>query len=107
MSRKATDQLTQFDIHQLLLFEEGMARYTSIFGHKSARRRAAEEIPQVFDSATLQRAVLNQDPLLGSYLTVELSWVARRGDWPSRRKMFVKSARNGHRTEANRRLSGA
>jgi hypothetical protein len=106
MGRRQTDEISVFDMGQLLLFAEGIERHELQVGRAEARRRAFAEMHMVFDSPTLQAAVQRNDELLPSYLAQELSWVARRRDWPSRRQGFVREERDAHLAEAWRRCSG-
>jgi len=105
MGRKQTDEISVFDMGQLLVFAEGIERHELQVGRAEARRRAVAEMHMVFDSPTLQAAVQRNDALLPSFLAQELSWVARRRDWPSRRQRFVREERDAHLAEAWRRCS--
>jgi hypothetical protein len=95
--------MSEFDLGQLLLFDEAVRQYQPILGRRGACDRAVKEMPLGFDSETLDAAVRSGDPLLASYLAQELSWVAQRNDWSSRRQRFVGAARDAHLAEAERR----
>jgi len=56
MTRRSTDGMSQFDMRQLLLFDDLMRRYEPLIGRATARRRAADEMPLAFDSPTLETA---------------------------------------------------
>jgi len=101
---RMTDQMTAFDVGQMLLYAEKMDQNQE-YGRKGARSRAAEQIPLVFDSPTLQDAVRRADPHLPSLLAMELNMVARRADWAARRAGFVAAVRDGHLVEAERRAA--
>ena len=105
--KRRADQMSDFDIRQLLVFEEALTRYQAILGRADARQRAAAGMPLVFDNPTWQAAVQNGDGLLPSYLASALSGVARRGDWPARRQLFDDLVRESHLAEARRRRSKA
>ena len=70
--RRSTDEVSEFDMKQLLLFEEVLHQHEAIIGPPDARSHTAAEMPQVFDSPTMQAAVGTGDPLLPSYLAQEL-----------------------------------
>jgi hypothetical protein len=92
--------MSDFDMRQLLVSEEALARYQSLHGRAEARRRAAAEIPLVFDTPAWQAAVRSGDNLLPSYLAAAVGGVVRCGDWPSRRQLFDDQARGCHLAEA-------
>jgi hypothetical protein len=102
MARSSTDEMSEFDVGQLLLFEEAIRRYQPAVGRRGARDRAVEEMPLVFDSETLGAAARSGDRLLPSYLAQELAWVAQRTDWGSRRQRIVGAVRDAHLAEAPR-----
>jgi hypothetical protein len=106
MTGRSTDEFSEFDMRQLLLFEESVRQYQPMVGRRGARDRAAAEMPLIFDSEPLNAAVHNGDPLLPSYLAQHLAWVAQRSDWSSRQRGFVSAARDAHLVEAERRRSG-
>ncbi len=103
MTRK-TDELSEFDLRQLILFEEGSRRHKKTHGAKEARRLAVDGMPLVFDSAPLETGAVAGDSLLPSYLAQILSWVSRRSDWDSRYQRLAGELREAHLVEAKRRL---
>ncbi len=105
MRHRSTDEMSEFDIRQMLLFEEGTLRYRPLIGRAGARQRAADEMPLVFDSPALDTAARGSDPLFPSLLATVLSGVASRRDWPDRRLDFAGPARAAHVTEARHRVA--
>ena len=105
MRHRFTDELSEFDMRQMLLLEEGTLRYRPLIGHAGARQRAADEMPLVFDSPGLETAARGNDPLLPSSLAMVLGWLASRSDWPARRLAFSGAIRDAHIAEARRRAS--
>lgn len=103
MGHRMTDEISGFDMGQLLVFEEGLERHEPMVGRAEGRRRAVAGMLLVFDSPTLQAAIQDSDDLLPSYLAQMLGWVAQRSDWPSRRQRFDGQARDAHLAEARRR----
>lgn len=102
--QRKTDEMSAFDVGQLLLFAEKLD-LNQQYGRKGARSRAAAQIPLVFDSPTLQEAVLSADDLLPSYLAMCLNMLVRRGDWAERRVGFTGAVRDAHLAEAERRAA--
>lgn len=107
MGRRSTDQMSEFDMRQLLVFEEALARHQPLYGRAEARRRAMAEMPLVFDTPAWQAAAHNGDSLLPSYLASALGGVAQRADWPSRRQVFNGAVRERHLAEARTRQGDA
>lgn len=104
MRHRFTDEMSEFDMRQMLLLEEGTLHYRPLIGRAGARQRAPDEMPLVFDSPGPE-AARGIDPLLPSSLAMVLGGVARRGDWPARRLAFVGAARDAHIAEARRRVA--
>jgi hypothetical protein len=77
--------MSEFDMRQLLVFEEALVRNQPLYGRAEARRRAAAQMPLVLDTPAWQAAASTGDSLLPSYLAAALGGVAQRADWPSRR----------------------
>lgn len=102
--RHKTDQVSEFDIKQLLIFDEALRRHQPSAGRRAARQMAAAELSLVFDLKPLERAARRGDPLLPSYLAQTLSQFAQRNDWPSWQQRFDGPAREAHAAEAKRRL---
>lgn len=100
MRHRSTDELPEFDMRQLLLFDELVQRYQSQMGRAATRRRAADEMPLVFDSPAMEAAARRDDPLLPSFLAQQRSWVVRRSDWVQRKQLFTGPVRAVHMTEA-------
>lgn len=101
MARKRyTDEMSEFDIRQMLLFEEGILRYRPTLGRAAAREKAAQEMPLIFDSTGLDAP----GPMYPSILASVLGGLSRRKDWPSRRQAFTGPARANHIVEAQRRF---
>jgi hypothetical protein len=107
VGRRLTDQMSDFDMRQLLVFEEALTRYQPLYGRAEARRRATGEIPLVFDMPTWQAAARSGDGLLPSYLAAALGGAAQRADWPSRRQLFDDQVRGRHLAEALARRDNA
>ena len=105
MRRRYTDEMSEFDMRQMLLLEEGTLRLRPTLGRIGAREQAAYEMPLVFDSPVLEAAVRSGDPLLPSSLAVVLGGASSRKDWPGRRESFVGPVRDAHITEAQRRVA--
>ncbi len=105
MSHRRTDEMSEFDMRQMLLLEEPTLRYRPLIGRAGARQRAADEMPLAFDLPALENAVRGSDPLLASSLAVVMGWVASRSDWPGRRLAFAGAARDAHIAEARRRAA--
>ena len=105
MTQRFTDEMSEFDMRQMLLLEEETLRYRPLIGRAGARQRAAEEMPLVFDSRALETAARVSDPLLASTLAMLLGGVSSRTDWPERRLAFAGLARDAHITEARRRVA--
>lgn len=105
MRHRFTDEMSEFDMRQMLLLEEGTLRYRPLVGRVGARQRAADEMSLVFDSPALETAARGSDPLLPSLLAMVLGGVARRSDWTGRRLAFAGPARDIHITEAKRRVA--
>ncbi len=99
--------MSDFDMCQLLVFEEALARNQPFHGRAEARRRAVAQMPLVFDTPAWQAAATTGDSLLPSYLAAALGGVARRADWPSRRQLFNDQARDAHLAEAQARQGDA
>ena len=98
-----TDEISDFDMAQLLLFEEALHRHQSQFGRVDARNHAAAELVPVFDTEAWQIAANDGTGFLPSLLAGGLSMVDRRKDWPVRREGFSGPARTAHLAEAERR----
>lgn len=105
MGHRFSDELSEFDMRQMLLLEEGTLRYRPVIGRAGARHRAADEMPLAFDLPSLERAARNADPLLASTLAMVLGGVASRSDWPARRRAFAGAVRDAHLVEARRRVA--
>jgi hypothetical protein len=105
MRHRFTDEMSEFDMRQMLLLEEGTLRCRPLIGRAGARQRAADEMPLVFDLPALETAARGSDPLLPSSLAMVLGWVASRSDWPARRLAFAGVARDAHIAEAWRRVA--
>ncbi len=76
--------MSDFDMRQLLVFEEALTRYQPLYGRTEARRRAAAEMPLVFDIPRWRTEARGYDSLQPSYLAAALGGVAQRADWPFR-----------------------
>lgn len=103
---KPTDQLSDFDIRQMLLLEEGLTRHQAALGKTDALRRTVGEIPLVFDLPALDADARAGNPALPSTLAMVLSWASQRGDWPDRRRAFTGPVRDAHVADARRRTAG-
>lgn len=103
---RSTDQLSDFDMRQMLLLEEGLAHHQAALGKADALRRAVGEIPLVFDLPKLDADARAGDPTLSSTLAMALSWVSQRGDWPDRRRAFTGPVRDAHVADARQRAAG-
>jgi hypothetical protein len=100
-----TDQLSDFDMRQFLLLEEGISRHRSALGKAEARRRAASEMSPAFDVPALDAAARAGDLMLPSTLATVLGGLSRRADWPDRRAAFTGPARDAHLAEARLRAA--
>jgi len=100
---RITDDLSSFDIGQLLLFDELVRGFEPTYGRRGALTRAISAVPLVFDMPSLTAAVEQGDEFLASLLAEVLSWVASRTDWAGRREGFTVAARASHLAEAQRR----
>ena len=107
MRHRYTDELSDFDMRQMLLLEEQTLRLRETLGRNGARERAVNEVPLVFDLPVLEAAVRRCDPLLPSILATVLGGVSRRNDGATRREAFTGPARDAHITEARRRAAEA
>jgi hypothetical protein len=105
MRHRLSDEMSEFDMQQMLLLEEGTLRYRPLIGRAGARQRAVDEMPLVFDSPALETAARGGDPLLPSSLAMILGGVASRSDWSARRLAFAGAARDAHIAEARRRVA--
>ena len=103
--RRMTDETSTFDVGQMLLFAEKLEQNQQQYGRKDARSRAAEQIPLVFDSPSLQSAVRSADPQLPSLLAMHMNFLVQRTDWAARRSGFVGAVREAHLAEAERRAA--
>lgn len=103
---RLTDQLSDFDMRQMLLLEEGLACHQAALGKTDALWRAVGEIPLVFDLPALDADARAGNPTLPSTLAMVLSWVSQRGDWPDRRRAFTGPVRDAHVAEACQRTAG-
>lgn len=102
---RITDELSSFDIGQLLLFDELVRGFEPTYGRRAALTRAVSGMPLVFDLPSLTAAVGQGEQFLASLLAEVLSWVASRTDWATRRDGFTAGARAAHLAEAQRRLA--
>jgi hypothetical protein len=104
---RSTDQLSDFDMRQMILLEEGLTRHQAALGRTDALRQAAAEMPLVFDLPTLDADVRAGSPMLPSTLAMILGWVSQRSDWQDRRTAFTGPARDTHTAEARQRSAGS
>lgn len=102
---RITDDLSPFDIGQLLLFDELIRGFEPTYGRRAALTRAVSGMPLVFDLPSLTAAVRQGEQFLASLLAEVLNWVAARTDWAARRDGFTAAARAAHLSEAHRRLT--
>lgn len=100
---RITDDLSSFDIGQLLLFDELVRGFEPTYGRRGALTRAVSGMPLVFDLPSLTAAAGQGEQFLASLLAEVLSWIASRADWAERREGFTAAAQAAHLAEAQRR----
>ncbi len=100
---RLTDEVSDFDMRQMLLLEERITLLRPAIGKAEARRRAAAEIPLAFGMPALDAAARADGPMLSSTLAMLLGGLSKRADRPDRREAFAGPARDAHVAEARQR----
>jgi hypothetical protein len=101
-----TEELSPFDLGQLLLFDELLRGFEPTHGRSGSIARAVGALPPVFDLPVLADAARHGGEALSSLVAQVHGWAADRADWGERREQFTAAARSAHLAEAQRRLGG-